>query len=158
MPSLMPGMPGAKEAYGVSIVRDDLTVAIPPRALQRYEIVDGDLVVLATTHRGEGGFSVVNRWKAEATVLGRLTDRVSEVNAVQWIDDKAYALATVAGGRVTLTPEMAEAFHVKAGDRLLVVKGARVAMACIPVEVWEQKLAKRGFHEAIENMEKLEQF
>jgi hypothetical protein len=158
MPSLMPGIPGAKEAYGVSIVRDDSTVAIPPRALQRYEIADGDLVVLATTHRGEGGFSLLNRKKAGASVLGSFIGRIEDRGTVQWLDDRAYALSTVAGGRVTLTPEMAEAFHVKAGDRLLVVKGARVAMACIPVEVWEQKLAKRGFHEAIENMEKLEQF
>ena len=158
MPSLMPGVPGAKEAYGVSVVRDDLTVAIPPRALERYGIADRDLVVLATAHRGESGFSLMNRKSAGDTVLGRLTSRVSEVNEVQWIDSRACALVTADGGRIALTPEMAEAFQVKKGDRLLVVKSARVAMTCMPVEVWKEKLAKKGFHQAIENMEKLEEF
>ena len=158
MPSLMPGVPGAKEAYGVSVVRDDLTVAIPPRALERYGIADGDLVVLATAHRGESGFSLVNRKTAEATVLGRLTGQVSEANAVQWIRGRACALTTLDGGRIALTPEMAEAFQVKKGDRLLIIKGARVAMGCTPVEVWKQKLARKGFHQAIQNMEKLEEF
>ena len=158
MPSLMPGMPGAKEAYGVSVVRDDLTVTIPPRALERYEIADDDFVLLTTTHRGEGGLSLLNRKKAKASVLGRLTDLASDVNAVRWDDGRACALARMAGGRVALTPEMAEAFQVKKGDRLLVVKSARVAMTCMPVEVWKQKLARKGFHQAVENMEKLEEF
>ena len=53
---------------------------------------------------------------------------------------------------------MLDAFFLKQGDRLLVIKGAAVAMSFMPVEIWEDKLAERGFNQAVENIGKLEEF
>ena len=158
LPSLMPGMPGAKEVYGVSVVRDDMTVMIPPRAAKRYEIGDDDVVVLAATHRGEAGFGLLNREKAMATVLSRDISQIEDMDAVRWVRGKAYAQARVIDGRVRLTPQMAEVFGLSTGDRLMVVKGARVAMAFTPVGIWTDRLARRGLHDAIERVAALEEF
>jgi len=124
MPSLMPGRAGAKEVYGVSVIRDDMTVMIPPRAAKRYEIGDDDVVVLAATHRGEVGFGLLNKEKAAATVLGRDTSQLEDNDTVQRVRGRMYAQTRVIDGRVQLTPQMAEVFGLSTGDRLMVVKGA----------------------------------
>lgn len=49
MPSLSPGTPGAKEAYGISIIRDEMSINIPPKAFARYKLKEND-VVLADYH------------------------------------------------------------------------------------------------------------
>ncbi len=158
MPSLMPGMPGAKEVYGVSVVRDDMTIVIPPDAARRYEIGEDDVVVLAATRRGQAGFALVNREAAMATMLGGDLSQVEGMEAVRWVRGKPYAQTRVIDGRVRLTPQMAEVFGLSAGDRLMVVKSARVAMTFTPVGTWTDRFVKRGLHEAIERMAALEEF
>ena len=46
MPSLTPGMPGTKEVYGISIIKDDLSITIPPKAFKRYELFNNDIVCI----------------------------------------------------------------------------------------------------------------
>ena len=41
MPSLSPGTPGTKEAYGISIIRDDISITIPPKAFKHYGLAEG---------------------------------------------------------------------------------------------------------------------
>ncbi|MBN1409744.1 MAG: hypothetical protein JW969_02795 [Spirochaetales bacterium] len=48
MPSLMPGMPGAKEVYGISTIREDLKLRIPPKACDRYVLSERDTALLIT--------------------------------------------------------------------------------------------------------------
>lgn len=40
----------------------------------------------------------------------------------------------------------------------MVVKSATITMSYSPVEVWKAKLKKRGFFEAIKNIDTLEKF
>ena len=158
MPSLMPGTPGAKEVYGISVVRDDLSVVIPPDACHRYGIRDGDVVVLATAHRGEAGFSLMNREKAVATALGRRISQIEGEDVVNRAGGRAYVQTRVAEGRIRLTVQTAEAFLIAPGDRLMVVKGARVAMSFTPERVWREQLAGRGLHQALDNIDRLPEF
>lgn len=158
MPSLMPGTPGAKEVYGISIVREDLSFNIPPKAFTRYELKKGDLALLVTTHRGEGGVALLNKARAEAAVFKKFLSQMDTPDTVYWFQNKAYALTTVGDGRIYLTPTMLDAFHLKTGDRLMVVKSTTVAMSFTPVEIWKEKFFRHGLHEAIENISKLEVF
>ena len=158
MPSLQPGMPGAKEAYGISIIHDDLWFAIPPKAKVRYGIQEDDIVVLVTGHRGEGGFGLIKKDTALKTVFARFVDKIEGIEHVYWYDRKAYALTHVDNGKVQLTPELLQAFYLEPGSHLLAVKSTTVTISFTPVEIWKQKLAKHGFFEAIENMSKLEEF
>lgn len=96
--------------------------------------------------------------RAEGTVFETLFDRVSKIDVVHWFDGRAHALTRVRDGKVPLTPEMLDALFLKQGDRLLVIKGAAVAMSFVPVEIWEDRLAERGFNQAVENIGKLEEF
>ena len=158
MPSLHPGLPGTKEAYGLSLIRADERVILPPKAIAHYGLVDGDQVLLITTHRGEGGFAVSRQQTAACSVFARFMAQLSEPDVVSWFDAKAYALTGFTDGRIRLTPEMLDAYHVTVGQRLMIVKSTTVVMSCTPVEIWEQKFAQRGMTIAIENIQKLEQF
>jgi len=158
MPSLQPGTPGAKEAYGISIIQDDLWFAIPLKAMVRYGIQGEDIVLLVTGHRGEGGFGLIKKDTAIKSVFARFVDKIEGVERVYRFDGKAYALARVDNGIVQLTSEMLQSFYLEPGSRLLVVKSTTVAVSFTPVDIWKQKLAKHGLLEAIENISKLEEY
>jgi hypothetical protein len=51
-----------------------------------------------------------------------------------------------------------EACNLKIGDKLLVIKSTTIAMSFSPVEIWKIKFLKRGFTEAVKNLEKLDIF
>lgn len=100
----------------------------------------------------------MNVAKAKTSVFGKYIQQISDYNTVFWFTKKAYTLTAVNELSVQLNPDLLNAFHLKQGDRLLVVKSAAIAMTFTPVEIWKEKLAKRGLVEAIENMSRLEVF
>lgn len=156
MPSLHPGLAGAKEVYGLSLIREGGRVILPPKAVAHYGLVEGDTVLLITTHRGEGGFAVSRQQTAACSVFARFTAQLAVPNTVYWFDTKAYALTGFTAGGVRLTPELLDAYHVQVGQRLMIVKSTTVAMSCTPVEIWERKFAQRGMLIEIENVQKLD--
>lgn len=158
MPNLMPGVPGTKEAYGISLIRGDASIRIPPAAFERYDLINGSLAVLATTHRGEGGFALLNKERAKDTIFEKFINRMHEIDTVYRFNDKAYALIVINNGKICLTSELMQAFHLGKGDRLMVVKSTTVAMSFTPIAIWKEKFARRGMFEAIENMGKLDEF
>ncbi len=158
MPSLMPGMPGTKEAYGISTITQDSLVTIPPKAFEHYAYTPHTPVLLTTTHRGEGGFALIQHTKAETTVFAKFVHQIRERQVVQWFNEKAYVLTDANDGVVRLLPDMLEAFHLALGEQLLVIKCTTVAMSYTPLDIWKAKFAKRGLSEAISNMDTLERF
>ena len=83
MPSLMPGVAGAKEVYGISMVGEDRVVNVPPKALERYGYRDRDQAVLVTGHRGESGFGLVRRETGGTSVFSR-TWRSTICTSTSW--------------------------------------------------------------------------
>lgn len=158
MPSLMPGTPGTKEAYGISVIARDGTLRIPPKALARYELKANDWAVAVTTHRGEGGFALLNKVRAEASVFRKYVVQLEQPGAVQWFQERAYALIRIGTGTVRLSPALRKAFHLKTGDRLMSVKSTTIALSFTPADIWKAKFAKRGLAEAVANMDKLDVF
>ena len=158
MPSLMPGTPGTKEAYGLSVIGPDGTVRIPPRAFDRYDLRDGGWAIAVTTHRGEPGFALLNKARAEASVFRKYIARLDPPDAVQWFNDKAYALVRIGTGIIRLASALQNAFHLAPGDRLMSVKSTTVALSFTPAEIWREKFLQRGRTTAAANIDRLEVF
>lgn len=156
MPSLHPGLPGTKEVYGLSLIREGGRVILPPNAVAHYGLVEGDSVLLITTHRGEGGFAISRQQTAARSVFASAMARVSGLDAVIWWKDKAYALTTFTGGGIHLNPELLAAYHVQVEQRLMVVKSTTVALSCTPVEIWVRKFFQRGLFLEVNNIRELE--
>ena len=116
MPSLMPGRPGTKEAFGFSIIREELEVSVPPKALARYGLKADDEVVLTTTHRGEGGFALLIPDRARETVFAAYLARLTRPEKVYWFLEKAYTAVVLREGRLFLTPEILQAIRRGGGQ------------------------------------------
>ncbi|MFC2137730.1 hypothetical protein ACFLTE_06105 [Bacteroidota bacterium] len=158
MPSLMPGMLGAKEAYGISVIKKDKSITIPPKAFKRYELANQDFVLLTSTHEGEGGLSILNKEKAYKSILKKIIDEIHKLDTVIWVGKRTYALTNIIDNKIILDDSLLHAFNLKIGDKLLVVKSTTIAISCTPIEIWKKKLVERGFLEAVNNMNNLKEY
>jgi hypothetical protein len=158
MPSLMPGMPGTKEAFAISRIRDDLTLRVPPKAISHYKISEQDYVILTTGHKGESGFGMIKKDTALKSVFRKFVKEIKNCEEILHFNGRAFVMLKIDNGVTHLTKDVLKAFYLKIGDRLMVGKSTTVTMSFVPVEIWESNFRKHGFYEAIENMKKLEEF
>ena len=158
MPNLDPGRPGTKEAFGITVVAPDGVVRIPPKAFAHYEFRAGELAVAATTHRGEPGFALLNKSRAETTVFRNIIDQLPQPDDVQRFNGKAYSLVRLGPDCLHLSPCLLDAFLLHPGDRLMSVKSTTVALSFSPAEIWAEKFRKRNRLLAAANVAKLDVF
>jgi hypothetical protein len=158
MPSLSPGTAGAKETYGISVLREDKTIHIPPKAFRRYNLKNNDRVFLTPTRVGECGFAILNIVKAQKSVFNKIINKIDEINIPVWINKRPYALLQTKDKSITFNNDLLNAFELKIGEKFIVIKSTSVAMSYNPIEIFKTKLKKNGFLKAIDNIEKLEIF
>jgi phosphoribosylaminoimidazole (AIR) synthetase len=158
MPSLMPGVRGAKEVYGIVEIKKDFSFTIPPGAVTRYSMVNGEVVLLIKAKQHEPGFGLMRKVIAATTVFSRFVSGEKELNRVYNHGGKPFCLTIIKEGRIYLTMDILDRFHLKPGDRLLSVKSTTVSNGYVLVEIFREKLLERGFTEAVDNIQKLEVF
>ncbi len=156
MASLSPGTAGAKEAFAISVIRDDYALQIPPKAMAHYGISDQDQVLLTTGHVEGSGFGLIKKATVERSVFKKCADQLNAIGDLRWFGKRAYVLLDITDGVIRLNAEILKAFLLKIGDKLVAVKSTTVTMSLTPVEVWQKVFEKHGFTEAIKNLEKLE--
>jgi len=154
----MPGMPGTKEAFAISKIKDDLALRVPPKAISHYNISEEDFVILTTGHIGESGFGMIKKETALKSVFKKFVKEIRNCEEILMPGERAYVMLKIDNGVTRLTKDVLKAFYLKIGDRLMVGKSTTVTMSFVPVEIWENKFKKHGFYEAIENMKKLEEY
>lgn len=158
MPSLSPGTPGAKEVYGICLIKEDLRITIPPAACARYKINTKDTALLVTGHKHEGGFGFLKKETAANTVFNQFLVRLDENYVIGWDRERAYVLTEIIDSSIVMTPEMLAAFYLKKYDRLLAIKSTTVSIGFVTVDIWKNKLALRGYSDAIRNIDLLDVF
>ena len=158
MPNLMPGMPGTKEAFGISKIKDDLTLRVPPKAISHYNITEHDYVILTTGHIGESGFGMIKKDTALKSVFKKFVKEIKNCEEIFYFNERAFVMLKIDNGVTHLTADILKAFYLSVGYRLLVGKSTTVTMSFVPVEIWRHNFEKHGFYEAIENMKKLEEY
>jgi hypothetical protein len=158
MPSLSPGTPGAKEVYGICLVKENLMISIPPKACARYKIERNDEALLITGHKQESGFGFLKRETAVTTVFNKYLTRLNKNNMIGWERERAYVLIEIINNSIVMTPEIMAAFYLKKYDPLLAIKSTTVSIGFVPVAIWKNKLAQRGFMDAIRNIDLLDVF
>jgi hypothetical protein len=154
----MPGMPGTKEAFGISKIRDDLSIRVPPKAISHYNISDNDYVILTTGHKGESGFGMIKKDTSLKSVFKKFVKEIKNCEEVYWFNNRAFSMIEINNGLTYLNNDILKAFYLSIDNRLLVGKSTTVTMSFVPVETWINIFEKHGFFEAIKNMEKLEEY
>ncbi len=158
MPSLSPGTSGAKEAYGVSILREDKTIHIPPKAFLRYNLKERDVVLLTSTREGECGFAIISVEKAKDSVFKKIIDKIELIDKPILINSRPYALVQTKNMSVKFNDDIIKAFDLKIGEQFVVIKSTTMTMSYNPIKIFKGKLASHGFLEAVKNIDKLEIF
>ena len=158
MPSLDPGRPGTKEAYGVSIVGPDGAIRTPPKAFAHYQFHAGALAVAVTTHRDEPGFALLNKNRADATVFQKYIRQLDPPDVARTFQGKTYAFLRLGDGSIHLPPALRHAFPLAPGARPMSVKSTTVALSFTPAVIWKEKFLRRGLAHAAANIDRLEVF
>ena len=128
---------GGKYVYGWSVVSSSGEVTVPPEALGEYGIEGEQDLILIQGSEISGGFGVSRRKTLKESAMGVILERYSELESspagepmVVEGRSKIYARAHLnPENRLQLTEEMRKAFGIKAGDRLLAIRGSDIAIA-----------------------------
>ena len=73
---------GGKFVFGLSVVRDDLTIHIPPQAILEYNAIQDGKVIIFTGSKITGGFCVTTYSLLMDSKFASYIQRVSHVKGI----------------------------------------------------------------------------
>lgn len=127
---------GGKYVFGWSVISEDGGILIPEEAGQEYQFESGERVILIPGSNTSGGFSIASKSLLEQSRLRDILIRnpdlaeflVKEGNVID-INGKNLCWVTIHGnGLLQLPPHTLEAYGVKSGNYLLVVRGSYIGI------------------------------
>ncbi len=158
MPILSPGGSKAKEAYGISVIKENKSVIIPPKGLERYNLHNNDVVLLSSTKEGECGFVIMNIHKANDTVFRKVIEKISKIDEPVFIKSRPYAITDIKNGKIYFNDDILKAFELKIEDRFVVIKSTTVTMSFNSIDIFKEKIKSHDFYESVNNIDKLDVF
>ena len=126
---------GGKFIFGKSLIRDDLTVHLPPQALTEYNAAAEGKIYLFTGSKVTGGFCVTRKGLLEPSKLGHiLTDnpallnyRTAEGEFVPY-KGRSYCWVNISeNGVIQLSHEMMNFLNLRIGMELLSIRSSDIA-------------------------------
>lgn len=128
-----------KFIYGWVRGGSDNRIPLPPPALKEYRIEPGSDLVLIQGDREGGGFSAVPLDRLKTSALKVILERYSQLadapageTVVVQGRSKVYARTRLGtDNRLPVPPEAQKAFKIRAGSRLLAVRGSEIAIALL---------------------------
>lgn len=126
---------GGKFIFGKSLIREDLTIHLPPQALSEYNATMEGKVYLFTGSKITGGFCVTRRGLLEPSKLGHiLTDNLSlqnyQIAEGEFIKYKgrSYCWVNISeNGVIQLNQQILDFLNLKIGMELLSIRSSDIA-------------------------------
>lgn len=126
---------GGKFIFGKSLIREDLTIHLPPQALSEYNATTEGKVYLFTGSKITGGFCVTRKGLLEQSKLRHiLTDNPSLQNYQtaegEFIKYKgrSYCWVSISGsGVIQLNQKMVDFLNLEIGMELLSIRSSDIA-------------------------------
>lgn len=126
---------GGKFIFGKSLIREDLTVHLPPQALSEYNATMEGKVYLFTGSKITGGFCVTRRGLLKPSKLGHiLTDnqalqnyQTAEGEFIKY-KGRSYCWVSITGtGVIQLNRELVNFLNLEIGMELLSIRSSDIA-------------------------------
>lgn len=126
---------GGKFIFGKSLIRNDLTVHLPPQAITEYNATSEGKIYLITGSKITGGFCVTSKKLLESSKLGHiLTDnpalqnyQTKEGEFIQY-KGRSYCWINISNnGVIQLTKEIMEFLELEIGMELLSIRSSNIA-------------------------------
>lgn len=126
---------GGKFIFGRSLIREDLSLQLPPQAVEEYGLAEEAAVYLFTGSQITGGFCITRKGLLLPSRLGHIladTPSLKSYSAAPgtWIRYKGRSYCWTAispGGRLQLSAEATEFLHLRAGMALLSIRSSDIA-------------------------------
>ncbi len=126
---------GGKFIFGLSVVRDDLKIHIPPQALSEYDATRDDKVIIFTGSKITGGFCVTTFSLLSDSKLKHILEdcpalRDCQLSAGEFIQYKGrkYAwLGIDSNGVIKLPQSTLKALELQPGMELLSIRSSDIA-------------------------------
>lgn len=126
---------GGKFIFGKSLIREDLTIHLPPQALSEYNATMEGKVYLFTGSKITGGFCVTRRGLLKPSKLGHiLTDnqalqnyQTAEGEFIKY-KGRSYCWVSISGtGVIQLNQKMVDFLNLEIGMELLSIRSSDIA-------------------------------
>lgn len=126
---------GGKFVFGISILRSDFTVRIPPQTIEEYKITADDDIILFTGSKSTGGFCVTCRRLLETSKLKHILnecpvigqDTAPPLEFVRY-KGRGYCRAKInENGILQLTDVAAGYLGLEIGSELMVIRSSNIA-------------------------------
>lgn len=126
---------GGKFIFGKSVIRENLTLHLPPQALAEYNATAEGKVYLFTGSKLSGGFCVTRKGLLEPSKLGHiLTDnpalenyRIAEGEFIKY-KRRSYCWVSISGtGVIQLNQKMIDFLNLEIGMELLSIRSSDIA-------------------------------
>jgi len=126
---------GGKYVFGWSRVRATGRIVVPPDALAEYHMAEGENLLLLPGSHTSGGFVLGCYDRVRQSPRGTVLDRCPELRDLQVVEGewkecagKPYCWVRLRNGAITLPLSTLAQYVIKAGDRLMVIRGSGLAI------------------------------
>ena len=122
---------GGKWTFGWSEVSATGTISIPPEAFREYAFHDGEEVVLMSGSRTSGGFALTTHSRLRNSKLSPLEEGLSGTGTIKHGNRMFHHTTINTGGTLNVQSPILDAYGIKTGDSLLVIRGSGLALGFI---------------------------
>jgi bifunctional DNA-binding transcriptional regulator/antitoxin component of YhaV-PrlF toxin-antitoxin module len=127
---------GGKLAYGWSRVGIAGQIVVPPEALEEYLFDESQALFLLPGSRTSGGFCLGSYAATESSPLRNKVSSLSEHDRsrppegeVSTLEGKPHCWVKLHNGEIRLPSTTLVRYGIRVGDKLLVIRGSRLALA-----------------------------
>lgn len=126
---------GGKFVFGLSIIRPDLTIQIPPQALMEYDAVRDGKIIIFTGSKSTGGFCVTTHSLLSNSKLKHILEECPALRDCQLPEGqfmrykgRKYVWVGIDSQGVIKMPQSAlEVLELRAGMELLAIRSSDIA-------------------------------
>lgn len=126
---------GGKFIFGISHIREDLTIQIPEQAVHEYALTDIENIILITGSKATGGFCITTYSLLSSSKLchiltdcPQLREQRLPMGKLITYKGRGYTWVPIGkGGIISLTPELMRTLSLQVHSELLAIRSSNIA-------------------------------
>ncbi len=129
---------GGKFVYGWSVISPERKVIIPPQIIQEYKLPENGKIILMSSSKVSGGFSITTKAMLKQSKLNVIVNdnpELAEYSLPEGMTIKykgrKYCWVTMENKIIRLPKQTMEAYDVKVNDKLLSIRSSNIAFTLI---------------------------
>ncbi len=128
---------GGKFIFGISILREDLSIQFPTQAVKEYDITSEGKIFLISGSKKTGGFVVTRKGLLYDSKIGNIlkdTEKLCNYELPQGefvkYKGRLYCWLNISSdGKIKITQNMMDTLEIKRDDKLLSIRSSDIAFA-----------------------------